>query len=120
MKPSTIDKFLEECGIHTGPYSTEVIDFDDVRINAKSEFMNGICSIGECYSPENGAIFAASREMLKALIFSGIIMEYEKTATDFPLEETFSGKIIIDSIQKALPGKTWTEIKKRLEELDAV
>jgi len=116
MRSETIDRYLDECGITPGEWN----DYNYSTINGGDGRIIGRLA-DEYYDARTDCnVIIASREMLKALIFSGIIMEYGKTATDFPLQETFSGKIIIDSIQKALPGRTWTEIKKRLEELDAV
>lgn len=118
MKTETIEQYLDECLIHIGPYSVEVLDFDEVRINSKSALHSGICTIAECYSPETGAVLASSRESLKDWIMTAYDLSVAFSGGAWGHVMTSIQARAINNIESALPGRKWSEIKSRLEEIE--
>ena len=113
MKTETIELYLDECGVAPGPWEVEIPDEDWIQINGINRAM---------HSPEwansdewendlaNSHVMAASREMLVALILGALAFENMRVFED----RDYYTRII----ESALPGRTWPEIKARLEEIE--
>jgi len=114
MKNETIERYLDECRITSGPWAS---------CNSYVPYVGCLTGIVATeIRPDDVNILAASREMLKALIESvmkaeelnSVLDEYDKEM----LKEIYQKDNRIKAIESALPGRTWPEIKSRLEEIE--
>lgn len=121
MNKKTIDRFLDECGITPGifVYEKDGESGEGFVILKDRPKIAMACYVSEC----DGHLYSASREMLKALIESTLFIEkimYDVRPcmwSDVNTQGYISYESGKTAILAALPGKTWQDIKKRLEEI---
>lgn len=125
MKIEAIERYLDERGVTPGKWYSlgekEPLGIlSDQGIDKPSMFL---VSFNKCpkKSKADANILAASREMLTALIERTLQgeKEYENIGGvdwDERFGDDYGHHIAI--IESALPGRTWPEIKARLEEIE--
>lgn len=115
MKTETIERYLDECGVTPGKW---VGYYETSRGNGTLENKPDHTHIAlKIKSYENLAVLTASREMLKVLIESVYTWSQLKIQ-DAPMAMAVPISHMVSIIESALPGRTWPEIKARLEEIE--
>ena len=123
MKTETIERYLDECGITPGPFERVHVSNDVEKVCYFSNKHEGLIEVAMFRGEgriKNADAFSASREMLKALIGQTMrIIKHSREYSDPRLDPCWSFvEENIPIIESALPGRTWPEIKTRLEEIE--